>query len=64
MAVIHDPDIRNKIADLHAAGQGRNAIARTLGLADNAVSDTAADLGLTFDSVNGFMNIRSRHCST
>ena len=50
MAVIHDPDIRNKIADLHAAGQGRNAIARTLGLADNAVSDTAADLGLTFQS--------------
>ncbi|MGW9029124.1 hypothetical protein ACWGQ5_34345 [Streptomyces sp. NPDC055722] len=39
-----------RVAELHAAGLGRNAIAREMGRAQRTVSLIAAELGLTFDT--------------
>lgn len=40
---------RARVAELHAQGKSRNAIARELKRAQSTVSDIAAGLGLTFD---------------
>ncbi|PNG17492.1 helix-turn-helix domain-containing protein [Streptomyces cahuitamycinicus] len=46
---ITDEDYQ-RIAELHALGMGRNAIAREIGRAQRTVSVIAAELGLTFDT--------------
>lgn len=44
-----DPAIRARVAELHAQGLTRNAIARDLGIAQSTVTLIAGDLGLSFD---------------
>lgn len=43
------PAVLERIADLHARGYGRNAIARELNLAAGSVTKACSDLGLSFD---------------
>lgn len=45
---ITDED-RQRVAELHAAGENRNAIARAIGRSGATVSKIAAELGLDFD---------------
>lgn len=56
-----DPDdLRRRVAELHAEGHGRNAIARQLGIAAGTVSRYAADQGLTFDRTANEAATRAR----
>ncbi len=45
-ATDHD---RQQVRDLHAAGQGRNDIAKAIGRSPSTVSKIASELGITFD---------------
>ena len=45
---ITDED-RRRVRELHAAGKGRNAIARALGRSGQTISKLADELGLSFD---------------
>jgi transposase-like protein len=40
---------RQRVAELHAEGKGRNAIAREIGRSAGTVSSVAAQLGISFD---------------
>ncbi|MUL39617.1 helix-turn-helix domain-containing protein [Streptomonospora sp. PA3] len=44
-----DPELRDRVRQLHAGGHSRNAIARQVGASQSTVSLIAQDLGLTFD---------------
>lgn len=51
---------RDRVADLHSRGYGRNAIARELDLAPATITTIARELGLTFDRTATKVAVQAR----
>lgn len=57
---VQDPAVRARVAELHAAGMGRNAIASELGLGTSTITRIAKALGLDFSRAQTAVAVQAR----
>lgn len=57
---VQDPITRARVAELHAAGKGRNAIAIELGISNSTVTRIAKALGLDFSRAQTAVAVKAR----